>query len=110
MYNLITGVVSAAGVKRSTLLRAINGGRIRGRCDATGGWAIGPREIRRPPLVGMQFLHEGVVRPRLQAKDLIDLLFRHFAAPPLRTTRPRCRVTLHVLAPSGRPAVHIRQQ
>ena len=40
-------------------------------------------EVRRPPLVGMQFLHEGAVRPadlvaprpRLQAKDV--LLRRH---------------------------------
>ena len=46
------------------------------------------REIRRPPLVGMQFLHQRAVRapdvlgarPRLHAKDLIGLLFRHFAA------------------------------
>src|ERR1039457_4558693 len=44
------------------------------------------REVRRPPLVGMQFLHEGSVgatdllgvRPGLKAKDLISLLFRHF--------------------------------
>src|SRR5271154_7325108 len=53
------------------------------------------REIRRPPLVGMQFLHEGAVgagnlvgaRSGLKAKDLISLLFRHFSggratAPP----------------------------
>src|SRR4051794_25749152 len=48
------------------------------------------REIRRPPLVGMQFLHEGAVRaadllrarPRLHAKDLIGLLLGHFAAAP----------------------------
>ena len=46
------------------------------------------RKIRRPPLVGMQFLHEGSVsttdflraRPGLKAKDLISLLFSHFAA------------------------------
>src|SRR6201996_8703223 len=45
-------------------------------------------EIRRPPLVGMQFLHEGAVgtpdlvapRARLQAKDLVGLLVRHFSA------------------------------
>jgi len=46
------------------------------------------RKIRRPPLVGMQFLHEGAVRPAdvlrarpgLNAKDLIGFLFSHFAA------------------------------
>ena len=46
------------------------------------------RKIRRPPLVGMQFLHEGSVSttdflrtsPGLKAKDLISLLFSHFAA------------------------------
>ena len=67
------------------------------------------REIRRPPLVGMQFLHQRAVgaadvlgaRPRLHAKDLISLLFRHFAAAPRRAARPRCRITLHVLTPAG---------
>ena len=75
------------------------------------------REVRRPPLVGMEFLHQGTVRgadlglrrPRLQAKDLISLLFRHFAAPP-RTARPRCRVVLHVVTPAGLPAVKISHQ
>src|SRR3981081_1048790 len=58
------------------------------------------REIRRPPLVGMEFLHERAMRTpdlrgartRLHAKDLISLLFRHFAAPapaPVATGRSR---------------------
>ena len=76
------------------------------------------RKVRRPPLVGMQFLHERTVRtsdvlgarPRLQAKDLISLLFGHFAAAPRRRDLPRLRVTLHVVAPSGRPAVKISHQ
>ncbi len=46
------------------------------------------REIGRSPLVGMEFLHQRAVRApdgigaraRLQAKDLIGLLFRHFSA------------------------------
>ena len=71
-------------------------------------------EIRRAPLVGMQFLHQGAVRPadvvtprpRLQAKDLIGLLVRHFAAR--RSISPRCRVSLRVLTPTGVPAVKIR--
>ena len=71
-------------------------------------------EIRRAPLVGMQFLHEGTVRsgdvvasrPGLQAKDLIGLLIRHFSTRR-RTTLPPCRVALRVLTPSGKPAVKI---
>ena len=71
-------------------------------------------KIRRPPLVGMQFLHERTVstadlvapRPRLQAKDLIGLLIRHFAARR-RAALPPCRISLRVLTPSGKPAVQI---
>ena len=71
-------------------------------------------EVRRAPLVGMQFLHEGSVRPadfvpvrpRLQAKDLIGFLVRHFSARR-RAALPRCRVSLRVLTPSGKPAVQI---
>ena len=71
-------------------------------------------EIRRPPLVGMQFLHQRAVGPsdfvapraRLQAKDLIGFLVRHFAARR-RATLPPCRVSLRVLTPGGKPAVQI---
>ena len=71
-------------------------------------------EVRRAPLVGMQFLHQGAMRPadvvtprpRLQAKDLVSLLVRHFAARR-RTALPPCRVALRVLTPSGKPAVQI---
>ena len=74
-------------------------------------------EVRRAPLVGMQFLHERAVRPtdlvaprpRLQAKDLIGLLRRHFAGRH-RAALPPCRVALRVLTPSGKPAVQIRHQ
>ena len=71
-------------------------------------------EVRRPPLVGMQFLHEPTMgtadfvppRPRLQAKDLIGLLVRHFATRR-RAVLPACRISLRVLTPSGKPAVQI---
>ena len=71
-------------------------------------------EVRRPPLVGMQFLHEGAVGPtdvvarraRLQAKDLIGLLVRHFA-PRRRATVPPCPISLLVVTPRGKPAVQI---
>ena len=81
------------------------------------GFVDAGREIRRPPLVGMQFLHQRAVRatdvlgarPRLHAKDLIGLLFRHFAASDASRS-PRCRITLRVLTPAGLPAVKIRHQ
>ena len=71
-------------------------------------------EVRRAPLVGMQFLHQGAVRPadvvtprpRLQAKDLIGLLVRHFTTRR-RAALPPCRVALRVLTPGGKPAVKI---
>jgi hypothetical protein len=51
MYNLISAA-AAAGVNRSTVLRAIKAGRISGQRDATGGWEIDPAEFHRvfPPL------------------------------------------------------------
>ena len=75
------------------------------------------REIRRPPLVGMQFLHEGAVgtsdflstRPRLKAKDLIGLLLGHFAGTR-RSTLPRVRSVVRVFTPAGAPAVQISHQ
>ena len=44
-------------------------------------------ETRRPPVIGMQFLHERPVRPRnivprgalLKSQDLISFIFRHRA-------------------------------
>ena len=76
------------------------------------------RKVRRPPLVGMQFLHEGSVsatdfggvRSGLKAKDLISLLFRHFAAGRSAPALPRSRITLRVFTPAGLPAVKIRHQ
>ena len=83
--------------------------------DILGGVDLG-REIRRPALVGVKFLHQRPVRlsdgirarARRQAKDLISLLFRHFAVP--RSALPRCRVTLRVFTPAGLPAVKISSQ
>ena len=75
------------------------------------------RKVRRPPLIGMQFLHEGAMsasdvlraRPGLKAKDLISLLFSHFAAGR-RSAAPRSRITLRVFTPAGLPAVKISHQ
>jgi len=47
------------------------------------------------------------VRTRLQAKDLISLLLRHFARNPKTSRPPRCRTTLHVVTPAGLPAVRV---
>jgi hypothetical protein len=47
-------------------------------------------------------------RPRLNAKDLIGLLFGHFATG--RSSPPRCRVSLRVFTPTGIPAVKISHQ
>jgi len=74
------------------------------------------REISRPTLVRVQFLHQRTVRAAdrvgvrsgLQAKDLIGFLFGHFAAA--RRRPPRCRVTIRVFTPAGIPAVKIRHQ
>ena len=90
---------SATAIKKNIL----------GRVDAR-------REIRRPPLVGMQFLHQGPMgasdllrgRAGLNAKDLISLLFRHFASSRRTPTGPRCRISLRVFTPAGLPAVKIR--
>jgi hypothetical protein len=45
-------------------------------------------------------------RARLQAKDLIGLLVRHFSTRR-RTAMPPCRISLRVLTPGGKPAVKI---
>ena len=77
------------------------------------------REVRRPPLVGMQFLHEGPVgagnlvspSPGLKAKDLISLLLRHFSAGRSGSAvLPRSRITLRVFTPGGLPAIKIRHE
>jgi hypothetical protein len=68
-------------------------------------------EIRRPPLVGMNFLHERGISTRISpaaqgAKGLIGFLVDKIAG--LQQPALRCRVELRVLAPSGKPAVRVR--
>ena len=73
-------------------------------------------EVRRAPLVGVEFLHEPAMgatdlfraRTRLKAKDLISFLLGHFAGS--RWAAPRCRIALCVFTPLGMPAVKIRCQ
>lgn len=72
------------------------------------------REERRAALVGMHAHHEPTVgRPDFhitgtgrKAKDLIGLLISH-GARIRRAARPRCRISLDVVTPSGHPAVEI---
>jgi hypothetical protein len=72
------------------------------------------REIRRAPLVGVQFLHESPVRaPYLErartwfkTEDLQRLFFGHRAAAR-RLAKPRTVVFLDVFTPAGLPAVEI---
>lgn len=73
------------------------------------------RKVRRPPLVGMEFLHESPVRradlvdarPRLHPKDLVSFLLGHRVGGSRSLARPRCRVLLEVFTPAGKPAVQI---
>ncbi len=72
-------------------------------------------QVRRPPLVGMQFLHQGAVRAshrlrirsRLKPQDLVGLLFGHRSRPRI-AGGPRVAIALSVFTPAGRPAVEIR--
>src|SRR5918993_3302613 len=67
-------------------------------------------EIRRPPLVGVEFLHERPMRlsdlvearARLKPQDLVGLLFGHRTRWRL-AARPRVAVSLSVFTPTGKP-------
>ena len=69
-------------------------------------------EVRRPPLVGMNFLHEPGVevcirraRSTHKVSELIGFVGRLFAT---RQTVPRYGIALRVFTPSGMPAVKVR--
>ena len=72
---------------------------------------------RRPPVVGMQFLHEGAMRSRdfvtrgalLKPQDLISFIFGHRAAEMSapRVDSARIRIVLACRTPSGKTAVKI---
>ncbi len=72
------------------------------------------REIRRPSLVGMEFLHQGAMRlsdliearTRLKPQDLVGFLFRHYARLRM-SARPRVTISLSVFTPTGKPAIKI---
>jgi hypothetical protein len=70
------------------------------------------RGVRRPPLVGMKFLHERRIPARispntvLTPKHLVNFLVGHFTGSQRKA--PRCSVALRVFTPSGSPAVRVR--
>jgi hypothetical protein len=69
------------------------------------------RGVRRPPLVGMRFLHERRIATRISPntvgpKHLVNFLISHFTGS--QRTTPRCSVALRVFTPSGSPAVRVR--
>ena len=76
------------------------------------------RQIRRPPLVGMQFLHQRPVRardvfpagPLTKAENLIRFILGHGGsarAPRPRAAAPRIVLSLSCLTPTGKPAIEI---
>ena len=72
------------------------------------------REVRRPSLVRMEFLHQRPMRfsdlvearTRLKPQDLIGFLFRHYARMRMGA-RPRVTVSMSVFTPAGKPAIKI---
>jgi len=68
MFNLVSGS-AATGVSRSTILRAINAGRLSAERDGTNGWSIQPCELFR----------EGAQQPSQQADGLVDQLRNQIA-------------------------------
>jgi hypothetical protein len=68
-------------------------------------------DVRRPPLVGMSFLHDRRVVARTspaphESKGLVGRFVGHFVRSHQMVAR--CSVSLHVLTPSGLSAVTVR--
>lgn len=71
-------------------------------------------EIRRPSLVGMEFLDQRAMRmsdlvearARLKPQDLVGFIFRHYARLRM-SSRPRVSISLSVFTPAGKPAIKI---
>ena len=73
---------------------------------------------RRPPVIGMKFLHEGAMRPRdlftrspfRKPQDLISFILGHGARdmpPPAAGPAPRVAVAIACRTPAGKPAIEI---
>jgi hypothetical protein len=66
------------------------------------------RGVRRPPLIGMDFLykHRDAIRiPPQRAACLVTFLVDRFTGS--RRDVPRCSLALRVFTPSGKPAVRV---
>ena len=94
----LTRASAAPTGRQRDILRPVDHGREVGRAAPVG---VKPRD-QRP----MRSTNGLFGRPRLKAKDLIGFLVTHFTHARRRSL-PRCRIELHVLTPSGRPAVEI---
>ena len=74
------------------------------------------RQIRRTPVVGMEFLHQRAMRPHHvvtrrsfpKAEDLVRLFLGQARPTPAATVAPRVTVRVTCLTPAGKPAVQIR--
>lgn len=72
-------------------------------------------QVRRPPVIGMGFLHQRPVGanyilprgPREKAEDLIRFFLRHRAGAPVPRAAPRVSLALSCLTPAGKKAVKI---
>ncbi len=71
-------------------------------------------EVRRPSLIGMEFLDQRPMRmsdlvdarSRLKPQDLVGFIFRHYARVRM-SARPRVAISLSVFTPAGKPAIKI---
>ena len=75
------------------------------------------RDIRRTPVVGMDFLHQRAMRTNHvvarrsfpKAEDLIRLFFGQARPEPaVSAATPRIALRLTCLTPAGKPAIQIR--
>lgn len=72
------------------------------------------RKARRPPVVGMNFLHQRAMSPRnfiprrvlVKSQDFISFILGHRAEPPA-IGAPAVSIILVCRTPVGKPAVHI---
>ena len=74
-------------------------------------------QTRRPPVIGMQFLHERPVSARnlfarsafLKPKNFVSFVLGHHGQTAARaSSAPRVRTTMTCWTPAGKPAIQIR--
>jgi hypothetical protein len=74
MRYTIAQAAQAAGINRSTVLRAIKGGKISGQRHGQGAWTVEPVELHRvfPPAEALPKAVPQHAQPDAQADALID--------------------------------------